>query len=37
MGGSCSTHGRDKSYKTLDRSKELGVEGKILLEWILGK
>jgi hypothetical protein len=43
MGGACSTHGKDEKYKILvgkpegkNNSKNLGVDGKIILEWILG-
>jgi hypothetical protein len=46
MGGTCSTHERGKkkhikfwlkNLKGRDHSDDLGVDGKILLEWILGK
>jgi len=45
MGGACSTYGemRDaykvwsKNPKGRDHSEYLGVDGKIILEWILGK
>jgi hypothetical protein len=45
MGGACSTHGRDeKTYQNFIRKPEgkgtlghLGVDGRITLEWILGK
>jgi len=45
MGGVCSTHRRDErsAYKISvgnlkggDHSGDLGVDGKIILEWILG-
>jgi len=34
MGGSCSMHG---NLKERDNSEELGVDGRIISEWILGK
>jgi hypothetical protein len=45
VGGACGTHGRDgKCIKFLsvnvkgkDHSEVLGVNGKIILEWIIGK
>jgi hypothetical protein len=39
MGGACSTHGRD-AYKILkgrDQLEDICIDGKIILEWILGK
>jgi hypothetical protein len=45
MGGACGTHGKDETciqysgWKTLkgrDHSEDLGIDGKIILEWILG-
>jgi len=35
MGGACRTHGRDE--KGRDYSEDLSIEGKVLLEWSLGK
>jgi hypothetical protein len=45
MSGACSTHGRDeKCIQNLvgkpegkNSSKDLGVDGSTILEWILGK
>jgi hypothetical protein len=47
MGESCSRHGRDErevhtkfwseNLKGTDNPYDLGVEGRIILEWILGK
>jgi hypothetical protein len=45
MYGACSTHVRDENTNKIlvgklegrDRSEDLGVDGKIILEWILGK
>jgi hypothetical protein len=46
MGGVCSTHGRDEKFrqyfgwkklKGRDHSEDLGVDGRIILDWILGK
>jgi hypothetical protein len=45
MGGACNTHGRDKKctqnllgkLKGGDHSEDIGVDGKIILEWILWK
>jgi len=45
MGGTCSTHDKDKKYlqyfgwnlKVRDHSEELGVDRTITFEWILGK
>jgi hypothetical protein len=44
MGGACSTNGRDEKCEILwsedmkirDHSKDIGVDCKIILEWILG-
>jgi hypothetical protein len=41
--GACSTHGREmltfllESLEERDHVKDLGVEGKVILEWILEK
>jgi hypothetical protein len=46
MGGAYSTHGRDEKYiqsffpenlKVREQSEYPGVDGTIILEWILGK
>jgi hypothetical protein len=46
MGGACNTHDRDeicknnsgrKNQKGRNHSEVLGVDGKIILEWMLGK
>jgi hypothetical protein len=42
MGGACSTHGRDDNkyneiLKGRDHSEDLCVDGKTILEWMLGK
>jgi hypothetical protein len=45
MGGACSMHRRDEmhtkflseNFKLRDHAKELGIDWKIILEWILGK
>jgi hypothetical protein len=42
MGGACSKHVRDwkciqGNMKRRDHSKNLGADGKIMLQWILGK
>jgi hypothetical protein len=45
IGEACSTHGGDKnaykisseSLKRTDHSEDQGVDGRIILEWILGK
>jgi hypothetical protein len=44
MGGKCSTHVRDEKFMELlenlrgrDYSEDLGVDGKIILEWTLRK
>jgi hypothetical protein len=45
MDRACSMHGRNEKYgqncyqnmKERDHLKELGIEGMIILEWILGK
>jgi hypothetical protein len=44
MGGSCSTHDMRNEYKIWsenlngrDHSEDLGIDGKIVLEWILVK
>jgi hypothetical protein len=44
MGVTCSTYVRDEKYnfwlknlKGRDYSEDLGVDGTIILEWILGK
>jgi hypothetical protein len=45
MGDACSTHGIDEKCihnfglkpQEKDYSEDLGVDGKIILEWILGK
>jgi hypothetical protein len=45
MGGACSAHGETRnahrillqSVKGRDHSKDLGVDGRIILKWILGK
>jgi hypothetical protein len=34
IGGACSTHGKDENCI---HSEDAGVDGKIILEWILGK
>jgi hypothetical protein len=36
MGGAVSTHGREKQ-KGRDHTEDLGVDGKLILEWILNK
>jgi len=40
MGGACSTHRRNfwlEYLKERNHLKELGIDGKIILEWILRK
>jgi hypothetical protein len=45
MGGACSTDGRDEMHTIFwlenltgrDHLEDLGVDGKIILEWIVGK
>jgi hypothetical protein len=44
MGGICSTHENDEKYKILvrkpkwkDHSENVGVDVRIILEWIFGK
>jgi hypothetical protein len=45
IGGTCSTHGRNEKYIKISvekserpiNSEDLGVDGRIILEWILGK
>jgi hypothetical protein len=45
MGGACRMHGSDKesihvgwkNLKGRDHSEDIGVDKKIILEWILGK
>jgi hypothetical protein len=46
MGGMCSTYGRDekciqysgwKNLKGKDCLEDLGIDGKVILEWIIGK
>jgi hypothetical protein len=45
IGGSCSMHGKYKKYikiwsgnlKGRYYSEDLGIDGKIILEWVLGK
>jgi len=46
MGEACSTHGSDVKYlkkfwlenlKERDHAEDLGVDGRIILDWILGK
>jgi hypothetical protein len=45
MGGACNTHGKREmltlfwleNLKGRDQSEELDVDGKIILEWILGE
>jgi hypothetical protein len=46
IGGTRRTHGRDEKYiqkfrsdipKGIDHSRKTGVEGRIILEWVLGK
>jgi len=38
MAGACSTHGNwSENLKGKDHSEDLGVDGKIILQWNLGK
>jgi len=42
MGGTCNTHGKDKkcipaNLKGIDHLEDVGVEGRLILEWTLGK
>jgi hypothetical protein len=41
MGGACSTHRRDEKCvqnpKGREHSEDIGIDGRIVLEWILGK
>jgi hypothetical protein len=42
MGGTFNMHGRDEIFwlenlKGRDHSEDLGIDGKIILQWILGK
>jgi hypothetical protein len=43
MGGTCSMHGGDVKYLQLenlkgrDQPEDLGIDGKIILEWIVGR
>jgi len=45
MGGACGTHRRgemhtkfrSESLKGRDHSQDLGIDGKVILEWILGE
>jgi len=36
MGRACSTHERDENFGQKDHPNDLGVDGKLILEWILG-
>jgi hypothetical protein len=44
MGGACSTHGKDMhtvllfgNLKGRDHLEDVGIDGKVILEWILGE
>jgi hypothetical protein len=41
MGGKCCMHSRDEKFKDnfgqKTYSEDLGIDGKIILDWILGK
>jgi hypothetical protein len=37
MSGACSTHGRGEKYIQRNRLEDIGLDAKILLQWILGR